>query len=417
MSDAPRQLRDKSRIDSDPDRDGQPSALTGVDDVGAEGRLRVLAVYHNADTPAARAIFAAIAARPGLDLTVLAPRRGHDELADRTLTITPGPRDGYELEVGELIGPWRTNRGFYRSGLWARLRSLRPHVVHVFDEARSRQYLQAVLFRDVLRLPASVLFFGFDNVLDPPSRPHTRLAWRYLCARGDGGAVASEDARDILVAHGFPDDAVERTFWAVPNATADPAARSEVRAALAIIEDAPVLGYVGRLVPSKGVDTLLRALPLLSSEVELLLVGDGESASSLRALASSLGVSERVHSVGALSSREAARHLAAMDVLVLPSLETRWWKEQFGRVLAEAMLSGTAVVGSDTGAIPEVIGDGGTIFPPGDVDALAAALRHLTTGADLRDACARAGRRRAEELFTPAAFAGRLHQLYRRVSS
>lgn len=417
MSDAPRRLRDESRIDSDPDRGGQPIALGGVDDVGLEGRLRVLAVYHNADTPAARAIFTALGARAGLDLIVLAPRQGHDELADRTLTLVPGYREGYQLTVGEVFGPARTNRGFYRSGLWARMRSFRPHVVHVFDEARSRQYLQAVLFRDLLRLPASVLFFGFDNVLLPPSRPHSRAAWKYLCARGDGGAVASSEARDLLVAHGFPGDAVERTFWAVPAATADVAARAEIRSTLGIAEAQPVIGYMGRLVPSKGVETLIRALPLLPAQVELMLIGNGESAASLQALASALGVSTRTHSVGALSAREAARHLAAIDVLVLPSVETQWWKEQFGRVLAEAMLAGTTVVGSDSGAIPEVIGDAGPVFPAGDVEALAAALRPLTTEERLRNSWAQKGRRRAEHYFTPEAFAERLHQLYQRVSS
>lgn len=68
---------------------------------------------------------------------------------------------------------------------------------------------------------------------------------------------------------------------------------------------------------------------------------------------------------------------AAMEVLVLPSRQEGFEKEQFGRVLAEAMACGVAVVGSDCGAIPEVIGEAGLVYAQGDVAALAACLERL----------------------------------------
>jgi glycosyltransferase involved in cell wall biosynthesis len=83
------------------------------------------------------------------------------------------------------------------------------------------------------------------------------------------------------------------------------------------------------------------------------------------------------------------------DVLVLPSITTLTSKEQFGLVLFEAMLLGLAVMGSDSGAVPEVIVDAGLAFPEGDADVLAACLRRLNINPVLRGELAERGRRRA----------------------
>ena len=72
-----------------------------------------------------------------------------------------------------------------------------------------------------------------------------------------------------------------------------------------------------------------------------------------------------------------ARYLARMSVLVLPSLTTARWKEQFGRVLIEAMALGVPVIGSDSGEIPWVIGDAGLVFPEGNSAVLRERLRAL----------------------------------------
>jgi quercetin dioxygenase-like cupin family protein len=69
--------------------------------------------------------------------------------------------------------------------------------------------------------------------------------------------------------------------------------------------------------------------------------------------------------------------LAQLDALVLPSLTRPNWKEQFGRVLVEAMACGVPVVGSDSGEIPRVIGQAGLSFPEGDAGALRASLAEL----------------------------------------
>jgi glycosyltransferase involved in cell wall biosynthesis len=102
-------------------------------------------------------------------------------------------------------------------------------------------------------------------------------------------------------------------------------------------------------------------------------------------------------------------------VLALPSLTTTSWKEQFGRVLQEAMACGIPVVGSDSGEIPHVIGDAGLVTPEGDAAALRDALRRLMDDAHLRHDLGHRGRARVLERFTHARVAAATVEVYRRV--
>jgi glycosyltransferase involved in cell wall biosynthesis len=88
-----------------------------------------------------------------------------------------------------------------------------------------------------------------------------------------------------------------------------------------------------------------------------------------------------------------------MDLLAAPSLTTPQWREQFGRMLVEAMACGVPVVGSDSGEIPHVLGAAGLVVPEGDADALAGALGTLLADPSLRARLAAAGRARAQAEF------------------
>src|SRR5690606_30800199 len=102
----------------------------------------------------------------------------------------------------------------------------------------------------------------------------------------------------------------------------------------------------------------------------------------------------------------------SLDAVVLPSRTTPGWKEQFGRVLVEAMACRVPVVGSDSGEIPHVIGDAGLIFPEGDVAALAHHLRALMDDPSLRQRLGAAGRQRVLERFTMARVAAETVAVY-----
>jgi glycosyltransferase involved in cell wall biosynthesis len=105
----------------------------------------------------------------------------------------------------------------------------------------------------------------------------------------------------------------------------------------------------------------------------------------------------------------------AIDVLVLPSRTTPSWKEQFGRVLIEANACGTPVIGSTSGAIPEVIGRAGIVVPERNSKALADALRDLEADPAGCAAMGRIGRQQVEENYTWQRVAERMSRIYQRV--
>ena len=115
----------------------------------------------------------------------------------------------------------------------------------------------------------------------------------------------------------------------------------------------------------------------------------------------------------ALPPAQLATALQALAVLVLPSHTQPRWKEQFGRVLTEAMACGVPVIGSSSGAIPEVIGDAGLVFPEGDAAALAAALERLRIDPALHAALAAAGLARVRAHYTQDVIATRTAAFYR----
>ncbi|MDR3069071.1 MAG: glycosyltransferase, partial [Cellulomonas sp.] len=159
-----------------------------------------------------------------------------------------------------------------------------------------------------------------------------------------------------------------------------------------------VVGYAGRLAAHKGVDGLVRAV-LADEQLTLRLAGGGPKAEELRALAAPAG--DRITFVGSLSGPDLVEFYRGVDVLAVPSLDTRQqapsrrpaqgWVEQFGRVAVEAMACGTPVVASRSGALPDVVGDAGILVPPGDVAALGAALRQVVDDPELAATLRRRG--------------------------
>jgi glycosyltransferase involved in cell wall biosynthesis len=144
----------------------------------------------------------------------------------------------------------------------------------------------------------------------------------------------------------------------------------------------------------------------------LVLVGSGPMQPALQSLSERLGVGERVQFISAKPLAELPALMNALDVLVLPSRTTPSWKEQFGRVIIEAQACGVPVIGSASGAIPEVIGDAGLVVAERDPAALAAALNRLAGDPQLARDLAGRGRGRVEERFTWARVAAQMREVY-----
>lgn len=155
----------------------------------------------------------------------------------------------------------------------------------------------------------------------------------------------------------------------------------------------------GRFSHYKGFEHLVRAMRAVPGAV-LVMVGDGETSGAIRALVRREGLEERVHLAGRLQDADMHALMAAGDVFCLPSIER---SEAFGVVLVEAMALGGCCVSTDIpGSAPGWVvrhEQTGLVVPPGDEDALAAALNRLAADPILRGRLAAAGRRRYEQRF------------------
>ena len=343
-----------------------------------------------------------LAREPDMRLTVLTPPAWKDDrgeqLLERVFTR------GYELRVTPLAFNGHFHFHYYPR-LAAELDELRPDLLHIDEEpynwATRRAMAQAV------RRGIPGLFFTWQNInrrYPPP------FVWweRYNYRHARHVIAGNHDAVAVLRAKGYAGP-----VSVIPQFGVDPDLFSP--------SDAPrphrpfTIGYAGGLIAAKGLDVLLRACARLPGPWELHLVGAGSEETALRSLADELGVGDRVRWLGKRSSLEMPDFYRAIDALVLPSRTTSRWKEQFGRVLVEAMACETPVIGSDSGEIPHVISDAGLIFPENDVDALVAHLRALQSDAALRRELGRRGRQRVLKQFTQAQIARATAGVYRQM--
>jgi phosphatidylinositol alpha-1,6-mannosyltransferase len=151
----------------------------------------------------------------------------------------------------------------------------------------------------------------------------------------------------------------------------------------------PRLLTITRLVPRKGVDTVIQALPRLPDDVHYFIGGSGPDRERLLALADELGVAARVHMLGRVPDDRVAALYRHADWVLLVSREelAAGDVEGFGMVLLEAQACGTPVVGGDAGGIPDALRDGetGVLVRPDDPAGLAARLGPLLRDPGLRD--------------------------------
>jgi glycosyltransferase involved in cell wall biosynthesis len=142
----------------------------------------------------------------------------------------------------------------------------------------------------------------------------------------------------------------------------------------------------------------------------LWLAGEGAMAAEMA------NDTDRVRVVDALDRGELARFFSALDVLVLPSQTTPGWKEQFGRVIVEAQGCGIPVVGSSSGAIPEVLGEPLLIFPESDEKALVRILERLRVDPLWRARLGREGRERSVQRYSWESIAKQMLEVYRELA-
>jgi len=347
-----------------------------------------------------------LAALPGVDrLTVIVPPYWNEPRVGR-LRLEKVYTHGYDLIVEPMVLNGSYHAHFYpRLAHW--VKTLRPDLFHVDEESFNLATVQGI--RLAGRYDARAVFYNWANIykrLPPPFSYFEQYSFRHAA----GALVGLQEAGRILERKGF-----SKPIEICPQFGVDMAIihRTEPPPAFAR-PDVFTIGYAGRLVEEKGLALLIEAGAKLKGDFRLVFIGTGTMRESLINQAEGLGLSERVEFVPNVPNMEMPAYLSGLDVLVLPSLTRPNWKEQFGRILIEAMACGVPVVGSSSGEIPEVIGQAGLIFPEGNAEALATRLQSLLDDQALRQSLAERGLCRVQQNFTQAEIARRHFRLYQR---
>jgi glycosyltransferase involved in cell wall biosynthesis len=268
---------------------------------------------------------------------------------------------------------------FYRS-LFKEMRSMKPLHVFVDEEPWSIAALQA--FETFKTSPRS--FFTKQNLYKALPPPFGAIQNRIFNESSHAYSIADE-VTDVLRKKGYQKDIRYLPHSYDPDLfkiLGEEEKRSK-KIKLGIHPDQKVVSYFGRLTEEKGIKDFLQATKGLESECSILIVGNGPLENLIR--------EEKEKFKGtfvflpAIPHHEVGKILGLSDILVLPSRTTPNWKEQFGRILVEALACGSALVGSNSGEIPHVIKKtgGGLVFQEGDTADLAEKIRSLLVDSTL----------------------------------
>lgn len=333
-----------------------------------------------------------LAALPGVSqLTVIVPPYWDEVRVGRTY-LDKKYTAGYELIVEPLWLNGHHHVHFW-PGLWSHVRRIRPDLLHADEESFNLATFEAIWLAE--RYGAASVFYNYANIYRAYPPPFSFFE-KYNFKHANAAMACNVEARDILRQRGY-----HKPIELCPQFGVD--------LSLTHRQDPPpsfarpgvfTIGFFGRLVEEKGLASLIDACAKLQGEWRLVFVGKGAKQPDLEAQVVRLKLESHVEFYSMVASTEVASYMSGLDVLVLPSLTRPNWKEQFGRVLIEAMACEVPVVGSSSGEIPHVIGESGLVFPEGDASALAAHLQRLLDDTKLRTELAQKGLARVKANYT-----------------
>jgi glycosyltransferase involved in cell wall biosynthesis len=353
-------------------------------------KRRILVVSHDSVTLLNQQIYAEVQRLTGWKFTLVLPAVWKDEFGN---ILRPAILPGFEAEL--LSVPIWLNGNIilhaYRLDFRRFLSQGKFDLIYVNHEpyaVATAQWCWAN--RRSVNLP-----FGFHSCQNIYKRYPVPFAWlEQSVYRSSSFAFPVTDAiTKVLREKGFTGDVTLCPFPFDPSLYHE-YTEAERQEMIRRTDGEVIIGYVGRMVEQKGLKTLIEAIALLPRRGwKLVMIGTGPYEATVDELLKQHGLTDQTIRLGYVAHDVTPRYLGAMDILVLPSETRPNWKEQFGRVLVEAMACGVCVVGSDSGEIPNLIraSGGGSVFPEANPGALAKILQELISDEKRRKEFARAG--------------------------
>ncbi len=338
-------------------------------------KKRALIVSHSCTTTINQKVYVDLQDILGWDLTLVIPKQWKDEFGNRLDGGLVEGLNGRLIKIPVIPNGNIVLHHYLRDAARV-IAEEQPDLIYINHEPYAVATWQWARASVKAKIPYGI--YSCQNIWkDYP--PPFRWMERYTYRHADFGLPITRSVAEVMRAKGMRRNLVEVPLPIDPQ-NYRPNLLEEAPEKMRAFGDDPVIGYVGRLVEAKGLKTLAFALGKLRHlNWQLVILGTGDYDVELRAIAKSLGIESRMHFLGYVPHDETPRYLSAMDMLVLPSETQANWKEQFGRVIPEALACGTPVIGSDSGEIPKLIqaSGGGLIFPERTPDKLASCMECL----------------------------------------
>ena len=311
----------------------------------------------------------------------------------------------YRLKVG-FEG--RNHFHFYW-GLTRVVDDVQPDLIHIDEEHYSFVTFQVNVIAKKRKI--KTLCFTWQNIYKRYPFPFSYFE-RYNLNTCEQILIGNNEAGEVLLRKGFkkpmpyiPQFGVDRDIFFEKHSD---------KQRFGIESDKFIVGYVGRIVEEKGISTLIHAIAKVK-DAQLCIAGTGPYMDVLKHQILKLGIVDRVSILGGYSSTEIAEFISCCDCIALPSLTRENWKEQFGRILVEAMACGVPVIGSNSGEIPKVIGEAGVVFNEQDFNQCAAAIEKIRTDLTFADRIVKEGLKKVDNLFTQDVIVKKTVDVYKNI--
>jgi len=372
-------------------------------------KKRVLVLSHSYTIKTYRKKFALIAKHSDIVLRIVTPSKWYENFQE--VEFVPDETTDCQEFSAPILFSGYGSRFFYYKNIITHFKDFRPHIIHLEEEAWSLNALQVLLLKRLF-CPSSKLIFRTSLSAEIKQRFSflPLLIERLVFKEADAAFPLSVKAGEILRSRGYCGK-----IMPFPNGVDTELFRKMDTTSLKDklgLRNHCVIGYVGRLLKMKGLDTLLHAVAQLDFDYKLLMLGSGEYKANLMNLAKELKISNQIVWIDAVLPSEVPMYINCMDMLVLPSITTDEWVEFFGRVLIEAMACEVPVIGSDSGEIPNVIGKAGLIFHEKDACHLADKIRQIASCPSLRNRLIRLGIKRVHSKYSWKRIAENTYRVY-----
>jgi len=376
--------------------------------------MKILSISHSCVVSEYQKRMAEVARYSDMELSLLVPKYWFqfnkkvklEKISDACYCI---------ISVQPVTWGWRENRlrnvTHIYPGIKRILEAIRPDIIELWEEPFSAVTAHTTFWAKRTIPWTKIIFFSAQNVLKkypPPLSVFEKYTYKNACY----AFLMNDEVAQVLRKKGYGGE-----YHVLPLGV-DPEVFCKkdvvpLKERLGLRDF--VVGFVGKITRQKGILDLIEAVSKINGKIQLLIIGNGNLKEEVRHLIKISGLEKRSILMDAVPHSQIPDYLNCMDILIFPSITLPNVKEQFGRVLIEAMACQVPVIGSNCGEIPAILKGTGLIFREGDVKDLRSKIVLLMKDGNLRKRIVKQGYQKVIDNYTWKDIAQKQYRVYKKL--